>query len=68
MSIQNRAFNLVMLNIFMLNIFMHYTPPTTEYKYLFDMILYIPVNSYVGTGLPELDQYYARINVSCSRT
>ena len=24
--------------------------------------------SYVGTGLPGLNQYYARINVSCSRT
>ena len=24
--------------------------------------------SYVGTGLPGLNQYKARINVSCSRT
>ena len=24
--------------------------------------------SFVGTGLPGLNQYYARINVSCSRT
>ena len=24
--------------------------------------------SYVGTGVPGLNQYYARINVSCSRT
>ena len=23
--------------------------------------------SYIGTGLPGLNQYYARINVSCSR-
>ena len=34
-------------------------------------ILYVPVNnffSYGGTGLPGLNQYSARINVSCSRT
>ena len=33
---------------------------------LFNLILYAPVNiffSYVGTGLPELYQYHARINV-----
>ena len=30
-----------------------------------------PINkfySYKGTGLPELNEYYARINVSCSKT
>ena len=37
---------------------------------LFDLILYIPINNFsvmleVGTGL---NQYLARINVSCSRT
>ena len=35
-------------------------------------MLYVPVNklsvTYVGAGLPALNQYLARINVSCSRT
>ena len=37
---------------------------------LFALILYIQstIFSYVGTGLPGLNQYLARINVSCSRT
>ena len=36
----------------------------------FKLILYFPSKSfsYVGTGLPGLNQYYARINVPCSRT
>ena len=40
------------------------------FVFLFDLILYVPVNYfiYVGTGLPALNQYEARINVSCSRT
>ena len=39
--------------------------------FVFDLILYVPVNiffSYVGMGLPGLNQYLAGINVSCSRT
>ena len=36
---------------------------------LFDLILYVQQSfSYVGTGLPGLNQYLARINVSCSRS
>ena len=38
---------------------------------LFDLNLYVQVNnflSYVRTGLPGLNQYLARIIVSCSRT
>ena len=39
---------------------------------LFDMIWFFTSHqqtfSYVGTGLPWLNQYKARINVSCSRT
>ena len=36
---------------------------------LFDLILYVHQQSfsYAGTGLPGLNQYQARINVSCSR-
>ena len=37
---------------------------------LFDLILYVPVNNfsvYINTGLSGLNQYYTRINVSCSR-
>ena len=37
----------------------------------FDLITYVPVNnffSYVGTGLPGLNQHLSGINVSCSRT
>ena len=36
----------------------------------FDLILTSPQQSfiYIGTGLPGLNQYLARINVSCSRT
>ena len=40
-------------------------------NFLFDLIHYVSVNSFfsdVGTGLPEVSQYYARINVSCART
>ena len=37
--------------------------------FLFDLILYNQQSfSYVGTGLPGLNQCWARINVSCSRT
>ena len=39
---------------------------------LFDLILYVPISNlsvtYVRTCLPGLNQYQARINVSCSRT
>ena len=38
--------------------------------YMFDLILYVPSRSfsYIGKGLPGLNQYKARTNVSCSRT
>ena len=35
---------------------------------LFNLILRQQFFSYVGTGLPGLNQYQAKINVSCSRT
>ena len=36
---------------------------------LIDLILYVPVNNFsVWSCLPGLKQYYARVNVSCSRT
>ena len=38
---------------------------------LFDLILYVSVNNffvYVGLGFHGLNQYLARIDVSCSRT
>ena len=37
---------------------------------LFDFILYVPstISQLTGTGLHGLNQYLARINVSCSRT
>ena len=46
------------------------TVPDLKFFVLFDLILYVSstIFSYVGTGLPGLNQYLARINVSCSRT
>ena len=37
---------------------------------MFDLILYVPSTIFqlIGTGLHGLNQYLARINVSCSRT
>ena len=38
---------------------------------LFDLTLNVPVSnffSYIWTGLPGLNQYYASLNLSCSRT
>ena len=35
---------------------------------LFDFIFYVPVNNYVVTGLPGLNQYKAGDKMSCSRT
>ena len=37
---------------------------------LFDLIIYVPSTIFqlCRAGLPGLNQYYARINMSCSRT
>ena len=44
--------------------------PFTHFFLLFDFILNVPstIFSYVGTGLVGLNQYQARIHVSCSKT
>ena len=52
---------------------LQYFSPSLSYhlSLLFDLILYVPVikfSVHVGTGLPGLNQCYARINMSCTRT